>query len=466
MEEYDSCLCQKQLKGVVLSKQQVFLKSFFNSLSLESVRYVVLRGYESLPESVENDLDIYIPKKDQHRAIEIIYKYSKDNDLIIVKNVKHFGVTKILIYIGDYSYLAIDIFENISWKGMIYCDNKLLMTDNNLYNGICVLREGVEGSIVLLKELLMHGIVKERNDAKKKIQNCLSNDKDYFLRVLFGNFPKYLVLFLYENIKKGNWSLIEDRLFLLRFFVILANIKAQKAYFFYNIFSWIFLLIKSKFTTNKGCFVAVIGPDGSGKTTLVERICSITDKTLFSKTNHLSSNFGILPQLSTFVAFFKFKNTIINSRNQNDFQGLHSGMKKPNSLFRSILYVSWYSLDLILGRVSLYRKIHKGELIFFARYFYDYYYQLSNSNLPKKVIQFFHIFIPKPGIVFYINREPECIYRLKPELSIDEIRRQQSIINDLAKKHEFFLKVEGQHGVVATADEILFKINVLMANRI
>jgi hypothetical protein len=51
-------------------------------------------------------------------------------------------------------------------------------------------------------------------------------------------------------------------------------------------------------------------------------------------------------------------------------------------------------------------------------------------------------------------------------LSIDEICRQQSIINDLAKKHEFFLKVEGQHGVVATADEILFKINVLMANRI
>ena len=176
--------------------------------------------------------------------------------------------------------------------------------------------------------------------------------------------------------------------------------------------------------------IVIIGPDGSGKTTIADRLCEELSRKRM-KSHHHAMNFGILPKLRDFINPF-LKEKIVNTHIEGQ---LHVGMKdKPNSLIRSVMLVSWYSLDFFLGRLYLNKWKKNNEVAVFARYFYDYYFQRGHLNLPHFIVRFLEIFIAKPDFIFTIERDPKNIFEFKPELSINEINRQQKIINNIIQK--------------------------------
>lgn len=205
--------------------------------------------------------------------------------------------------------------------------------------------------------------------------------------------------------------------------------------------------------------IAFIGPDGCGKTTIAEEV----SKRVSINVIHKAANFEILPTFSQLIHMIKspFKSSNAKfERNTDEFKGYHSGMKQvPNSFAKSFVLVSWYTLDYLLGRIYLYNIRNKGEALLFARYYYDYYFQISNKNFPKFLLVFFEIFIPKPQLVFYLHRDSSTIYETKPELSINEIERQQLIIKGLSNTRSNFIEIDASQGIKNTVDQIMLKIN-------
>ena len=112
-------------------------------------------------------------------------------------------------------------------------------------------------------------------------------------------------------------------------------------------------------------------------------------------------------------------------------------------------------LDLLLGRLKLRRYRAQWSLVLFDRYFYDYYYQLGNRNVPWWFLNTLKVCAPKPDVVVYLERAPEEMYAAKPELSVEEIKREQEVLRDLAANRlPNAHKVDANVGVDGTIDAV------------
>lgn len=206
-----------------------------------------------------------------------------------------------------------------------------------------------------------------------------------------------------------------------------------------------------------GKVVAILGPDGAGKTTISSYLTAEL-KGRGIKVTEKAANYELLPSFGQIRNFTKKllgkapDNKYV--RNEDSFKGYLSGMKqKPNGFIKSSILIGWYSIDYIFGR--LFNIIsRKKDVYIFSRYFYDYYFQISNMNYPHFILDFVDFFIPKPDYVFYLKRESEDIYSCKPELSLLEIERQQHILDRLCEKKDFFT-VDASQGIDSTVSEIL-----------
>ena len=195
----------------------------------------------------------------------------------------------------------------------------------------------------------------------------------------------------------------------------------------------------------------IIGPDGSGKTTIANEIQGLmTNKG--TKTHHLSMNFEILPKFRDMINPF-IKNKIVNTHIEGE---LHVGMKdKPNSQIKGMVLATWYSMDYFLGRFKLFQWKKNDDLVIFARYYYDYYFQRGHINTPHWYLNILKFLIPKPDYIFTIKRSPKDIFNLKPELTIKEIQRQQDVIDRLLKNEKKAYIINGNKGIDDTMQQIM-----------
>ncbi len=436
-----------------------FNKNLFLSLEEKNVDYTVLRGYENLPAKVSHDLDIYIFQNEGDCFEKTFQDIIVELGAAIVKVRKLYGVLKYIILVND-EFVLIDVILKLNFKSFIYSDAPALLRNKKNHNDIDVLKEGAEAAVVLMKELLMHKKVKSWGNAYERLVFCVDKDEAGFCDALSNYLSEELIIKLVNNIKNREWKNIELNANEIRYSIIKSNWKKYKFRSIIECIRWFCISLKDR-VRPCGFLAAVIGPDGSGKTTLVNEVCSSLEQAghgeVFIKTNHLSMNFKILPNLSTVLSILTFNR--FKKRNDSDlsaFQGYYSGMQEqPNSKLRSIVYILWYTIDLCIGHFVVRKKKASSELMFFARYYYDYYYQRNNMNAPKFLLQICQYLVPKPDLVFYIDRDAEDIFACKPELSLNEIKRQQGIIQALAKTYSNFRCIDGSVGIDGSTKQIV-----------
>lgn len=192
--------------------------------------------------------------------------------------------------------------------------------------------------------------------------------------------------------------------------------------------------------------IVIIGPDGCGKTTIAEMIVNNTSSYDIIK----SKNFGFLPQLKTFKkAVYNLLGKRYVNKHAHVEGEFHAGMKhEPNHMIKELILFFWYLIDYILGFFSK----SKNRTIF-TRYYYDYFYQRQHYNLPKWLSKAFLFVVPKPDYIFFLEQDAEDIYKRKPELTIDEIRRQNNAII-MGMKNVDMVVVDARDGIESTFNTI------------
>jgi len=207
--------------------------------------------------------------------------------------------------------------------------------------------------------------------------------------------------------------------------------------------------------------IVIIGPDGCGKTTIAEGVITSFGSS-FNTKEHIATNFGVLPTFGDIKTVLK---KIVGKHHVNPYaheDGEYlAGMKhKPNSTFKSLILSLWYGFDYILGHFKVKHAKNNNGLIIFARYFYDFYYQRVHTNLPHFFCKMIELFIPQPDIIIFLRREPDSIYKIKPELTKDEIERQNNAILLHFQDYKNFYVIDAEFGYEST----LKKINELLQN--
>lgn len=404
-----------------------FLTCIFNAFNRSNVRYCVLRNYEGLPNKVGNDLDIFVHPQDVLNAVAIVDKVAFEGGWAIARRMRRYHYTASFYYDRkSLRTLLIDIYSGITFKGMTVVATDWLLEArqrNALYYFASL---GCEAAVSMTKELFMFCRIKENDKMRSRINRGVTNDRDGFVKALENALGREESELLADKAGRGHWNAVEERCSRLRKKLIWRSLASEPTQQLARWISFVWRHVLQKLQRKTGFFIVFIGADGSGKTTLVRHLVSCVGETQFFKEFvYLHKDFRILPELK------KIKQLWLpgteNGR-ANHGVAIRTGMVAPHALGRSLVYLFYYLLDSLLGHVVIVRARGKQCMVVADRYFYDFFYQRNNSNLPWWLVRLLARLVPRPDILICLAGDPMVLSLRKPDLSVAEIARENDII--------------------------------------
>lgn len=407
---------------MILDERTILAQQILQKLSETGEEFVVLRNSEEIFETLGHDIDLGIMNlKSFHGAFAKIIHEMKLQFLCPLRrgNCPWFLVrdkTKQII-------LRIDLSEGLSYRGIKIVSEKTLKEKSTVKQTIPIASPVLQIIGILIKEIC-HGrkIEQKHKERIKKLYSGLG--KERFLNdgtIFVGRKAAKLFFDLisapgFYSDEGKDFSSIRGKI--LRHFLLKAPLKSSVSHV-----KWLKDQIIA-FLKPPGMFITLLGPDGSGKSTLCSEIDSILKNQLFNQVRYYHGHPELLPRLST------IRNKLLKKKHTNQTsQDLAIPVKEkgtPHTAIKGSLYVIYYTLDYFLSRIVFRFHRARNDLIIFDRYFYDYSIQPMWKKVPKWFLKICAFFISKPDLFVFLIADPEIIFRRKPELSPKEIEKQQA----------------------------------------
>jgi thymidylate kinase len=201
----------------------------------------------------------------------------------------------------------------------------------------------------------------------------------------------------------------------------------------------------------RGSILAVVGPDGVGKSTFIAllqseltRVLSVNAESVIVE--HFRPN--VLPNIKKAFSGKDYDPT------REEFTSPHRA--KPASLPSSLLRLSYYWLDYVIGYwLSIRPRCVDGKFYIFDRYFYDFVVDpfRSRVKLPDWLRLLFLRATPEPDTVFFLHCDATTVFQRKQELTMPEIERQLDVYQSLARKNKRFVTLDARKSPQTLCDE-------------
>lgn len=447
----------------------IFLFELFKRLDEAGIAYCVMRGYGTLPYSIAHDIDFQIDHRKYKEYLSVLYQSAEELGWAVVRRRFRFGRHfNSLIYQDkdQFAKIPIDAELRTQWKAMKYASNRAILATRKKYNGFWVASSGSESAISLLKEYLHFGKVKDKGDGKHKrrFAQLAREDPENFIETIEPHFGGRISRFALQCAQKEDWETFEKNAGKVRRTLILRALMRRPIG---QLIDWARFLwghFSDKVLHPSGLFVCLIGPDGSGKTTIsrgLER--DMTD--VFSKVRYFHGHLGIIPPLK------KYYNLVARLLGKPEKKVTSDDVMQnvdmlPFNPLRAIVYVLYYSVDYFLGHFTIWRAKGHGQLVLFDRYFYDYFIQQVHSRNPRWLLRSILRLIPKPDLIIWLRNEPEVIHRRKPELTPSEVRQQNQVCMDLICRYANAYSVQTDNDPEITLHHVREIIFRFMAQRV
>ncbi|WP_179318037.1 hypothetical protein [Winogradskyella helgolandensis] len=408
------------------------LKSFFTEID-KRFKYVVTRNGDELPlVNKSNDIDIMISKKDYKEFDSVMKTVFKSFGFNRLERTSYHGIECYTFYNINEEIpfsIKIDLFFNYEGGGVIYYTYKdLIKYRKKNVNGVYIFENKVESYLTVYKTFAAGGKLKERY-----LDNFIKNIKDTDFILLKSSPSKNIIeLIKYVITNKKNPKIINRNKIVRQTF--LKNLIKSPLQAVSRVFYHFSLEIKRAF--NKQYFFVFVGPDGSGKTTLINKLKS-DSKSIFKSDNERFEICHHRPHLLPNI-----KNLFKKELNTKEIHDLnfnpHSAKQSSSavSFIKLLYYITDYLLGYFLKIIKLQRN---NRFIIFDRYYFDFIVDQKRSaiNINKSIaIAMYKLFIPKPNQVFFIKVDAQEAYDRKKELpvqSIEEINQNYENLSTTLK---------------------------------
>lgn len=215
--------------------------------------------------------------------------------------------------------------------------------------------------------------------------------------------------------------------------------------------------------------VAIIGNDGSGKTTIANRLIDsqvIPTRYLYMGLSTLSSNKALpTSMLARLLKFREYEKRMTHKSGEektktNVSHDLHHGGPKRGSLWKFLRF--WNRLSEALWRQFLswvYQS--QGFVILYDRHYFFDTAPRPGKNLKKMhwadrlEYKIFSDFFPKPRLVIFLDAPAEVLYGRKGESKIKTLEKRRATIVEMGKRLENFIVVDAQQPLDKVYEEVL-----------
>jgi len=402
-----------------------FLRGFFDFLNEERVEYAVIRNYDTLPETVPGtDIDLVIREKDFRRIRRSLKSVAEAAGYQVWKEfpkpwfLTHYKFSPVNPEESQ-DVVKVDFMRGgVRWLSWPVVPEEEIWRCRSQHNGIQVLDEPCSTLVTLLNKWLSDGVLKakyrdeyialdeeKRGYISKQLFEILGRDSSQIIQQLeegVGVFNSFRIKLNFLRRKRFSPLRIAIGLWYLAFVSTLQRVLHPA-----------------------GEFVVVIGPDGTGKSSLVDKVetdCVRMYKRLF--------RFHFFPRLKLFSridrkSFEKYESRLSAGSEWENRQ-------KKSSVFSSLLRAGYHLFRFWVGYLFwIYPERVKGSLVIGERWCYDWLIdpQSKGVNLPLWSRRLLYGLCPKPDKVIVVKCAPETAEKRKGELPAEEIRRQMTLID-------------------------------------
>ncbi|MGI9533987.1 MAG: dTMP kinase, partial [Thermodesulfobacteriota bacterium] len=396
---------------------------------LNHTEYSVLHGWQNLPDKLDSDLDIVINPTHLNQLERSLLK-GKEGKLVQLLQHESSCYYFVLAHKngGGMEFLKVDAATDYRRDGFTYFTADQFIRRRHKWNSFWVTSPNSEFPYLLVKKTLKGSTPEHQKKRFYELVSELGIKKSKRLAAnLFGKKLGYrIVSWIYTN----EWDKIESQLPTLR-----------RALFWHKLIKnpinpimyWVMELKRKvlRWRYPTGLFVVVLGPDGSGKTTLIDSL-----KTQLLGAFRTADIFHLRPN--------------IFGRNKNDNPVTDPHGKPTRSGLISAFKVIYYAFDYFVGYLlKIHTKLVRSTLVIFDRYFDDMLIDPKRYRYGggKWLVNLCNYFVPEPDMYLILDVDENELMKRKQEVSIEELRRQRIEYRRLASK------LKNAHIIDGSADE-------------
>lgn len=409
-----------------------FLKEMFALLAQAGVRYAVLRNYESLPVSVgARDIDMVVHPRDLIDACKVIAEIANRLGLRCGNHFADERLTQFALVgrdaTGGLLQIKIDFFIRSEIYGIEFLSAEDMLAGTLLHAGIPV----VAPPVLLLDKWIFNLMVGQPLHAKYNEDfAAIAQSNGPALecglsRVLHAERASDLVAALAAG--KGSalvlpaWERCRAlvRLWTAQGFASLTRTLRFAAY-----------RLRDRLRPH-GVFLSVSGPDGSGKTTVIDmvvtQLCSIYGN---GAVHYAHFRPTMLPRIAEVATKVRAVETV-----DENYDRPHRA--KPSGLAGSAARLAYYWLDYMGGYFHSVRPVlRRRQVMLFDRYYFDMIADSLRSRiaLPMPLLLAMGRVLPLPQYAFFIHVKPAEIHRRKQELTMERIVALNARYGDLVQR--------------------------------
>ena len=412
------------------------IKEVFNKLELNSIDFLVLRNDTNLCRGLpKGDIDVLVKSRDLGRLEKILKKDSRFSpyhvsrhanvsiDLFIPCRYKD-GLRGI-----NFEFRCVLSGYNRSGLFYSYLSTDKLLSERN-YNGCGI-------PILSVHHTLIHLYHEYHYEGKLKYKDQLL---DSFALVEINRIMNF-----FKNGRPPKNILSKEKLKLHYPIIFMLKKYALST-----------LLRIRRFLNPPGFLVVLLGPDGSGKTTIADALANDLDRS-FRAIHRIN-----LANRPIILNYRRERERVSSSGDLKSFR--HSEYIEPSTkqVMRNYVRLLVHTLDHIIHYyIKIRPKMINGGVVISERYFHDYvcadkrFLPGVNIRLKKILLNA----VPSPEYVFVVDVNPSKLYSRKPELSLDQISYEQQRYLNLNFRKTLVDNNGTLKNTLNQIQTILFKIN-------
>ena len=427
--------------------RSALLSRVLETLDRDGVPYCIMHGYANLPEQINGDVDMLVPYEAVPKRIAELLR-NKQNELG-ARVVQWFADRAHLIVLsmpgpdGTPLFLQLHISTDYEIANrLIHDGNQVLRTRRRHEKGFWV-PAGHAEFICVLANRVYKGKLEERH--KKQLARLWSAERDKCAHEVFRFFSSDTARMVADASEVGDWSHVERHLPIMRRELMLNSIKRQPASFIWRILGSQTRRIGRWLSPQSGLHVVFLGPDGVGKSTVIDAVQSRVAEAFLQ------------------VKYKTFAGSILPNKPKASPHAL-----PPRSLPASFAKAGWWLWCYTVGYMrATWPTLCRGGLAINHRYLVDAIIDPKRYRYsgPTELLWYVWQVVPKPDLVVFLDAPAPIIWERKKETTLEETTRQCEAYRAMAAKLPNGRIVDTNQDVNKTIDQVTELILGTMATR-